>query len=48
MKVAGTVRSELISGEDTVWLLVPVDIRHDRMPWVLGGGSGTVGDPLID
>ena len=49
MKVAGACRSELISGEHAVWLLVPVDVRHDRMPWVLcGGSSSAVGYPLID
>jgi hypothetical protein len=48
MKVAWACRSELISREHTVWLLVPVDIGHDRMPCELCRGSSTVGDPLIN
>jgi hypothetical protein len=42
MKVAGTCRSELIRCEDAVWLVVPVDIGHDRMPWILCRRRSTV------
>ena len=42
MKVAWACWSELICGEHAVWLVVPVDIRHDRVPWVLGGSGSAV------
>jgi hypothetical protein len=42
VKVARTRRSELIGGERATWLLVPMNIGHDRMPWVLCIHSGAV------